>query len=60
MSQLSAAQQFSVAFGQQHPDLQNVLAQIPTTQTTINNQNAAVALEHLQQNHLQHSATIMH
>jgi hypothetical protein len=59
MSQLTAAQ-LSAAFGQQTPDLQNVLAQMPTTQAA--NQNAAAALEqlHLQQNHLQHSATIMH
>jgi hypothetical protein len=60
MSQLTAAQ-FSAAFGQQTPDLQNVLAQMPATQSA--NQNAAATLEqqlHLQQNHLQHSATIMH
>lgn len=39
---------------------QTALAQMPTAQGT--NQNAAAALEqlHLQQNHLQHSATIMH
>jgi hypothetical protein len=59
---LTAAQLASAAaFAHQQPELQNVLANMPTAATTQASQTAAAALEqlHLQQN-LQHSATIMH